>query len=121
MFRAILAAGAFAALAIPASAQMNADNNKTFDVKTMNFDLWCQEQAMLPPERCDQRTPEDEEQFEAFRAKIEKYELPYLQDKQREFNFDRYVLDRDPVDNPTDKQSAQPTGTPSPTSATPNP
>lgn len=99
---------------------MSPNDSKTFDVKTMNFDLWCQEQAMLPPDRCDQRTPEDEQQFEAYRAKIEKYELPYLEDKRKEFNFDRYVLDKDPVDNPTDKQASPNEGTPNPGSGTPS-
>ncbi len=117
MPRAIFFAFAAVMLALPARAQDTA----TFDVKTMNFDLWCQEQANLPADRCDQRTPEDEERFEIFRAKIEKYELPYLQDRRREYNFDRNVLDRDPVDNPTVGQQSPQTAAPQPVSAQPNP
>lgn len=97
--RPILAAVALVAFSFTASAQTT-----TYDVKTMNFDLWCQEQANLPPDRCDQRLPEDEAQFEAFRAKIEKYELPYLQAKQREYNFNQRVLRNDPIDKQKDKQ-----------------
>jgi hypothetical protein len=83
-------------LALPANAQQTLN----YDVKTINFDLWCQEQANLPPERCDQRLPEDEKKFEAFRATIEKYELSHLQDKEREKNFDKNILHNDPIDEP---------------------
>ena len=76
----------------------------TYDVKTINFDLWCQEQANLPADRCDQRLPQDEDRYEAFRNTIEKYEIPYLQQKQREQQLNADILERDPVDNPTDKQ-----------------
>src|SRR5215470_19205843 len=72
----------------------------TYDVKTINFDLWCQEQAHLAPDRCDQRLPEDEKKFEAFRATIEKYELSHLKDKERERNFDKNMLHNDPIDEP---------------------
>ena len=71
-----------------------------YDVKTMNFDLWCQEQAHLAPDRCDKRLPEDEKTFEAYRAKIERYEIPYLKKKQNEIAIDRNILNNDPVDNP---------------------
>ena len=64
-------------LGAPAVAQRNGN----YDVKTMNFDLWCQEQAGLPAERCDKRTPQDEATFEAYRNKVEAYEIPYLQQK----------------------------------------
>ena len=76
----------------------------TYDVKTINFDLWCQEQANLPADRCDQRLPQDEERYEAFRDTIEKYEIPYLQQKQREQQIKTNILEHDPVDNPLDKQ-----------------
>ena len=59
--------------ALPASAQ-----STRYDVKTLNFDMWCQETARINPDRCDKRLPDDEKQFEAYRAKIEKYEVPYL-------------------------------------------
>jgi len=90
---------AFAVLAaFPALAQSN-----RYDVKTMNFDLWCQEQARLDPDRCDKRLPADEKQFEVYRAKIEKYELPYLKRKESEQQLDQNVLHNDPVGDPIDK------------------
>ncbi len=76
-----------------------------YDVKTMNFDLWCQEQQHLAPERCDKRTPDDEKDFEAYRAKIEEYEIPYLQQKQNDIALDRNILNKDPVDNPITQDS----------------
>jgi hypothetical protein len=91
-----LAACLTAVFAIPASAQ----TGRNYNVKTMNFDLWCQEQAHLPVARCDKRMPEDEKTFEAYRDKIERYEVPYLQRQQRELSINRDIMHSDPVDNP---------------------
>ena len=66
----------------------------------MNFDLWCQEQAHLPAARCDKRTPEDEKTFQAYRTQIERYEVPYLQQRQRDLSINRDIMHSDPVDNP---------------------
>jgi hypothetical protein len=111
--RAFLFAGAALLLAIPAQAQ-----NTRYDVKTMNFDLWCQETAKLDPDRCDKRTPEDEKTFETYRAKVEKYEIPYLQRKEKEQLFDQDVLHADPQDNPLSKNYQAQTQS---TGPTPNP
>ena len=83
----------------PALAQRNGN----YQVKEMNFDLWCQEQAGLPAERCDKRTPQDEATFEAYRAKVEAYEIPYLQQKNSAARLDRDIMRNDPVDNPPNK------------------
>jgi hypothetical protein len=104
MRRLSVLAATFPLLAISVSAQQQT----TYDVKTINFDLWCQEQANLPPDRCDQRLPEDEKKFEAFRATIEKYELSHLQDKERERNFDKNMLHNDPIDQPLNTQNTSP-------------
>src|SRR6185436_3347511 len=80
-----------------------AQRNGNFPVTEMNFDLWCQEQAGLPPERCDKRTPEDNAAFESYRAKVEAYEIPYLQQKYNAARMDRDMLRNDPVDNPAVK------------------
>ncbi len=85
-----------AAAAMPASAQRNGN----LPVQEMNFDLWCQEQAGLAPERCDKRTPQDEAAFEAYRSKVEAYEIPYLRQKAAASRLDRDILRNDPVDNP---------------------
>ncbi len=95
--RALCVAAMMAALFVsPALAQ----GSRNYDVKTMNFDLWCQEQAHLPVARCDKRTPEDVKTFEAYRAQIERFEVPYLQERQKELSINRDILHNDPVDNP---------------------
>ena len=96
----------FAAALALASTQAIAQTGRNYDVKTMNFDLWCQEEAQLPAERCDKRLPDDEATFEAYRNKIERYEIPYLQQKSNEADFDRNVLHNDPVDNPLQNDPA---------------
>ncbi len=66
----------------------------------MNYDLWCQEEARLPPDRCDKRLPEDDAHFTAYREKIENYEVPYLQERDQEDHLNRLLLHNDPVDHP---------------------
>ncbi|MGH6870710.1 MAG: hypothetical protein ACREHE_04310 [Rhizomicrobium sp.] len=103
----ILAAIAAAALCGRADAQ-----STRYDLTEMNFDMWCQEEQHLPPDRCDKRLPADDAAFEAFRAKIETYEIPYLQHKENEQQFNRVILHNDPVDHPTEvskPQTNQPT------------
>jgi hypothetical protein len=96
--KSIILAGIVSLIAVPATAQ-----TARYDVQTMNFDLWCQETAKLDPDRCDKRRPEDEAKFEAYRTKIEKYEVPYLKRKEKEELFNREVLHADPTDNPLEK------------------
>ena len=111
----LLLAGAAILLVLPAQAQ-----NTRLDVKTLNFDMWCQETARINPDRCDKRTPEDERAFEAYRDKIEKYEVPYLKRKEGEQLLDQNVLHNDPVDDPISKSySKQTQSTPSNTDPQP--
>jgi hypothetical protein len=77
-----------------------------YDVQTINFDLWCQETQHLPPDRCDKRLPADEAAFEDYRAKVEKYEIPYLKGQESGAQLNRTILRNDPVDNPVTKNSA---------------
>jgi len=103
---ALMAAGA-SAQPMPATP-----DSSRLDVKTLNFDLWCQETQKLPPDRCDKRTPEDEKDFEAYRAKVEKFEVPYLQEKQSEGSFNRVILHNDPQENPVDHPQQPPAPNP---------
>jgi hypothetical protein len=91
----IAAVASFAAIS-PAVAQ-SAPNPAS---ETMNFDLWCQEQKTLPPERCDKHTPEDESAFEAYRTKIEHYEIPRGSAQYNQGRVNRDIMNADPVDNP---------------------
>jgi hypothetical protein len=100
----LLASATVLAFALaPALAQQ-----ANYDVKTINFDLWCQEQANLPAERCDKRLPEDEKDYETFRNTIEKYEVSHLKDKQKERSFDSTILHNDPIDEPPSTQNSEP-------------
>jgi len=80
----------------PAAAQPNPSP----DAKTMNFDLWCQEQATLPSARCDKRTPEDERAFEAYQAALEHYEIPNRSAQYDQGRVNRDIMNNDPIDNP---------------------
>ena len=109
-------AAALAALTVPGFGQA-----QKYDVPTLNFDLWCQETQKLAPERCDKRLPQDEAAFEDYRAKVEKYEIPYLQGKENGAQLNRTILHSDPIDNPVDKdpsaaaqQSTSPANPPKP-------
>jgi hypothetical protein len=93
---ALIAAAASFATIGPAAAQPN--HNR--DIETMNFDLWCQEQAALPPARCDKRTPEDESAFETHWASLEQYEIPYRSAQYDQARANRDIMNNDPIDNP---------------------
>jgi hypothetical protein len=95
-------------LAVLAGSGTARAQGANYDVKTMNFDMWCQEEQHLDPDRCDKRLPEDEKIFEDYRAKIERYEIPYLQEKQNAISLDREILNKDPVDNPISQDPNQP-------------
>jgi hypothetical protein len=105
-----------AGLSTAASAQLNPSPNNPesqgtrYNVQEMNFDMWCQEQQHLPPDRCDKRLPEDDEAFNTYRAKIERYEIPYLQEQQRQLRINTGILHNDPVDHPD--QPSQPQNQP---------
>jgi hypothetical protein len=102
MMRTLLLAAAACAFAAGADAQ----SAGPLPLYNMNFDLWCQEEQHLPPARCDKRLPQDDAAFTAYRNTIEKYEVPYLERKQQEQNFNRVILHNDPIDHPI--QPSQP-------------
>lgn len=84
--------------------------NTRYDVYNMNFDMWCQEQQHLPAARCDKRLPEDDTAFNTYRSKIERYEIPYLKEQQRQQQLNVGILHNDPVDRPS--QVSQPQSQP---------
>jgi hypothetical protein len=88
------------ALAIFAGRAL-AQGEKPYPLHEMNFDIWCQEQKHLPPARCDKRLPADDAEFQAYRNRMENYEIPYLQRRDDEQNLNRVILHNDPVDHPT--------------------
>ncbi|HEY2070555.1 MAG TPA: hypothetical protein VGG48_13440 [Rhizomicrobium sp.] len=98
---------AFAAAALVAMMARADAQSTRYDLQNMNFDLWCQEEQHLPADRCDKRLPADNAAFEAYRAKIESYEIPYLQDRENQQQFNRVILHNDPVDHPTEVSKPQ--------------
>jgi hypothetical protein len=98
--RGTVRSSAFVSLTLFLASGAVAQSGQNYGVKTMNFDMWCQEQAHLPADRCDKRTADDEKTFEDYRAKIERYEVPYLQQKQYDLAIHRDIMHNDPVDNP---------------------
>ena len=115
--RALAIASLLAAALIPAAAQ----NGQNYNVKTMNFDLWCQETQHLPPERCDKRTPDDEKTFEAYRDQVERYEVPYLQQQQRDLTLNRDIIHNDPISHPLPQDPQRQDQSPTEQPKTPSP
>jgi hypothetical protein len=112
----LLVAGALAMLTVPALGQ-----GHPYDLQTMNFDLWCQETQHWPAERCDKRTASDEATFEAYRAKVVKYEIPYLKSRENGQQLDRAILHNDPVDKPVSQDPSAAQQSPSSPSSPPKP
>lgn len=70
------------------------------NVRGSNFDIWCQEHMQLPAARCDQRTPQDEKAYEAYRDKIGDYEESLRLKRQKQEQVDKTMLHNDPIDRP---------------------
>lgn len=81
-------------LSVQATAQTPYQN-----ARGSNFDIWCQEHKNLPAARCDQRRPEDEKAYEAYRNKIGGYEETLKLKRQQKEQQDKTFLHNDPVDN----------------------
>jgi hypothetical protein len=107
MFRMLSAAFLIGGLAVPALAQPfpPAPSTPYLNLPEMNYDLWCQEVQHLPPARCDKRLPDDDKAFNAYRNTVEKYEVPYYQQKQDDATVNRVILHSDPLINPADHES----------------
>jgi len=95
--------GSSAALAQPLTGPLN------YDVKTMTFETWCQETQRYPAARCEARRPADVAAFESYRAAIERYELQYLKQVERERQI-RDAINRDPQQSATSRQDSVPLG-----------
>jgi hypothetical protein len=98
---ALLFLGSATASAQPLSGPLN------YDVKTLTFELWCQETQRYPAERCNARRPADVAAFEAYRASIERYELQYLKQVDRERQI-RDSVTRDPMASTRNRQDSGP-------------
>ena len=89
-----------------------APSNTLLNVHNINFDLWCQETQKLPPERCDKRLPEDEKAYESYVDTVGRYEVPYLEQRQRDQFFNRVIMHSDPTENPVQHPQQPPAPNP---------
>ena len=78
-----------------------------YDVKNLTFELWCQETQRYPVQRCESRLPADVRAFEGYRAAIERFELQYLKQADRERQI-RDSVNRDPTQSTTNRQDSTP-------------
>src|SRR3954469_8465940 len=79
----------------------------TLNVRTLDFDLWCQQTQRYAADRCAARRPEDVKAFEDYRATVERYELDYLRQQDRDQQV-RGRINRDPNQTLLGKQDGQP-------------
>jgi hypothetical protein len=79
----------------------------TFGVRNMDFDLWCQQTQRYDATRCAARRPEDVKAFEDYRSSIERYELDYLKQVQKDQEL-RARTNRDPSQTVSGKQDGVP-------------
>src|SRR5258706_13562878 len=95
---AVFAAPAFAQ---PLSGPLN------YNVKTMTFESWCQETQRYAADRCNARQPADVKAFEDYRAAVERYELQFLKQQQRDRDT-RDSVNRDPAQAVRGRQDSTP-------------
>ena len=91
----------------PAAGERGPAPAVTFNVRTLDFDLWCQQTQRYAADRCTARRPEDVKAFEDYRATIERYELDFLKQQDRDQQV-RARINRDPSQTVTGKQDGLP-------------
>ena len=105
---AALWVGAAAAQTLPATPGTGLSvGTTTFGVRTMDFDLWCQQTQRYDAARCAERRAEDVKAFEDYRSSIERYELDYLKQVQKDQDL-RARTNRDPSQTVSGKQDSVP-------------
>ena len=96
-----LAGFAIAALAAVQVGAQPLTTPQNFGIRTMSFELWCQQLQRLSAERCMQRRPEDLKAFNEYRQIVERYELQHLRQVQKDRDLD--TLTHDPMSTVFDK------------------
>jgi hypothetical protein len=103
---AILAAPAVAQT-LPTAPEGTVSSSQPFDVHEMTFDLWCQQTQRYSIERCQARSDADVKAFEDYRDSVERSELDFLKQQQRDRDL-QYRANRDPTSTVKDRQDAIP-------------
>ncbi len=90
---ALAACAALALAALPAKAAGPNDTGPTtLNVQNMTFDMWCQDTQRYSYDRCQARNVKDQQDFELYRNTVENYEVQYLQDKQKDAEFQHQLM-----------------------------
>ena len=104
----------FLAVAGSASAQLPGSSIRdlstgtgSFPVRTLDFDLWCQQTQRYSADRCSARRPEDIKAFEEYRNSIERYEVDHLKQQQKDQDFQGRT-NRDPMQTVRGRQDGLP-------------
>ena len=93
---------------VPVAPGIDLSTGQTiYNVRQMDFDLWCQTTQRYSAERCADRRVEDVKAFEDYRTAVERYELDYLKQQQRDQDL-RARTTRDPLQNVQGKQDGLP-------------
>ncbi len=93
---------------LPVAPGVDLSTSQTrLNVRPMDFDLWCQQTQRYSTERCTARRDEDVKAFEDYRTAVERYELDYLKQTQKDQDF-RLRINRDPLQNTQGKQDGLP-------------
>jgi hypothetical protein len=79
----------------------------TFGVRNMDFDHWSQQTQRYDAARCAARRAEDLKAFADYRSSIERYELDYLKQVQKDQDL-RARTNRDPSQTVSGKQDSVP-------------
>ena len=104
----VLWAGEIGAQTLPAAPGRDLSiGTGTFAVRNLDFDLWCQQTQRYDAERCSARRAEDVKAFEDYRSSIERYELDYLKQVQKDQEL-RARTNRDPSQTVSGKQDGVP-------------
>ena len=104
----ILWTGSVAAQGLPTAPRRDLSaGTSSFGVRTMDFDLWCQQTQRYTADRCTSRRAEDVKAFEDYRGSVERYELEHLKQVQRDQDM-RTRTNRDPTQTVTGKQDGIP-------------
>jgi len=101
----LLVIGAAALMGSAAAQPLSGPLN--YNVKTMTFESWCQETQRYAADRCVARRPADVKAFEDYRAAVERYELQYLKQVQRDRET-RENINRDPAQAVRGRQDSTP-------------
>ncbi len=91
----------------PAAGERSPAPATTFNVRNLDFDLWCQQTQRYAMDRCAARRPEDLKAFADYRAAIERYELEYLKQAGRDQDV-RARINRDPSQTVSGRQDGLP-------------